>query len=169
MNSNSNSKHNLSQVIIVVVLYILFSLLAMTLVVVGGRVYKNLDSSTNDNFDMRTTLSYVATKIRQGDERDAIHVDNKLGVPALVISERIDNSTYETWIYHYEGALYENYVETSVSFLASEGTKLLDIAEFNVEISDNGKIILSSTNKNGRTEQLIIVLRTEMQGGLYGK
>jgi hypothetical protein len=76
-------------------------------VMLGADIYRKGVDDMQRNFDSRTSLSYLATKLRQGDEAGGILVTELEGCPALVLEETINGTLYRTWIYSYEGSLRE--------------------------------------------------------------
>ena len=67
----------LVHMICVLVVICMFAVSAMVLVNVGAMIYKNITENNLETFRLRTSLSYVKTKINQFDERGRITVDKK--------------------------------------------------------------------------------------------
>ena len=60
---------------------------SLALMNVGVHVYKNIVENNAENFRLRASLSYMATKVRQYDAVDTISVQEEEGVPMLVFQE----------------------------------------------------------------------------------
>lgn len=71
--------------------------------------YNRLYASKENASELRIAYSFVTTKIRQYDISGCLEVkpDAVSGKNALVIHEKIDDMVYDTWIFHYDGYLYE--------------------------------------------------------------
>ncbi len=159
-----NDKRHSSSVLFVISLYLVFALVAISVVTIGGGVYKKLSAAIDDNFDMRTSLSYVAAKVRGGDAADRLHIDNTLGVPALVIDNAVDTTVYQTWIYFHEGNLYEMPVQQGVFFKPEQGTMLVPLKGFEMSLDQQGGLLLKAVNSQDESCELYLHLRSTVGG-----
>ncbi len=148
---------NLISVLLIIGVFILASL---ALVNVGIGAYKNIVLTTNDNFQLRTSLSYVATKVRQSDTLNSISIEEKDGVNVLILGEEIDGAIYETLIYHYQGHLCELYREQGMDYDLSYGIPVMEIDQFNIKLMDDGYLWIEAQNKDSEAEELILYPRT---------
>ncbi len=148
---------NLVSVLLVIGVFILASLM---LVNVGIGAYKNIVLTTNDNFQLRTSLSYVATKVRQTDTVNLLYIEEKEGVSVLVLGEEIDGERYETLIYPYKGYLCELYREAGMDYDLSYGVPAIEIDQFHIMLTDDGLLQMVARNKAGESEELLIYPRT---------
>jgi len=141
-----------------VVLIALFAIAALVLLSAGMQVYKNVVLASNENFELRTSLSYVATKIRQYDAQGCVDVRSYDGTQALVLSEEFDGDIYNTLIYFKNGYLCEltqiEGYEPDLEF----GFETLEIDGFDIRKSGSD-IILSAENASGDRETLTVSLR----------
>lgn len=164
MKEMNQNKRTGSELAFVIVLFLVFSLSALALVTLGGKVYHGIFHKMEDNYEMRTSLSYVATKIRQNDSAEAIRVDEKtLGVPALVLSDQGDDAVYETWIYWSKGVLRELYIEQGVAFEPSDGMEIMKVTQFEIRQEKSGLIRLDSKNSSGEKQELCLMPRSAQQ------
>ena len=86
------------------------------MILAGKNIYKNINEDREINYCLRVSLSYVANKIRQGDKNEGIEIKNINGNNALIIKETYNDINYETWIYHYDGCLYEIFIDEGSEF-----------------------------------------------------
>lgn len=98
----------------------------------GINVYQNIIISTNQMFDTETPLAYISTKVKQLDSAKSIKLINKENTQVLVLVQEIQDDTYETWIYEYEGYLCEALIVKEMDFKLSEGTPLLEIGHLEI-------------------------------------
>ncbi len=142
-----------------IVLIALFAISALVLLAAGMQVYKNVVLAANENFELRTSLSYVATRVRQFDTADSVNVVNYDGMDTLVLSEEFDGDIYNTLIYYKNGYLCEltqvDGYEPDFDF----GFETIEIDDFSIKKEGNF-IVLSATNASGDTETLKIGLRS---------
>ena len=145
-----------------VVLIALFAISALVLLSAGMQVYKNVVLASNENFELRTSLSYVATKIRQYDVSGCVDVRNYGGINTLVLSEEYEGDIYNTLIYFKNGYLCEltqiEGYEPDFEF----GFETMEIDEFGIE-KKGSSINLSAANASGEKESLTVALRSSPQ------
>lgn len=161
--SNENSGRFLPELLLTTLLIFIFAVSALGIVLIGGEVYKNIVASSDESFELRTGLSYIATKVRQGDRAGMIGTDTIGGLPALVIREEYDGDVFEQWIYHYDGALREAYVLGGVEIEPEDGYKVMDIASVSMDVSGN-IVSISVETSGGQTASMNVGLRTGAGG-----
>lgn len=137
-----------------------FAVGALVLSNVGIRVYKNIVVNSNENFKQRTSLLYMATKLRQYDEKDFISMKNIDGVDVLVLQEPV-HTEYETYIYFQDGALKELLTEKENPAELSAGLKIIELQDFKMTMMNERQLQLCSIDAKGEQEQLIVTLRAE--------
>lgn len=140
-----------------------FAFGALMAVILGANTYKGIKDDMDSNFELRTPLSYISTKVRQGDAMDSIQVVKKDGVDALVL-EKLDNGVpCQTWIYEYKDSLYEVYIEKDTDFRLEDGLPI--IPSYGLQFSiDNDLLNVTAQDHRGETRSLSLSFRTS-QGG----
>ena len=159
MNDNKDRTKSIHTVCVLVVICI-FAISALALLNVGIRVYKNITVGNLETFELRTSLSFVATRIRQADEAGNIHIDTKDGNNILVLEEEINGEWYETDLYHYDGVLYEFYHGKGEDYEIPSGMDVMKIDSFSFYMDDNGRIRLTAINADGDMEELFMNVRS---------
>jgi len=101
----------------------------MIVVYIGAGVYRTTVDNMNMGFESGTALNFVSTKIRQHDESGSIRIDSIDGRSALVLEQSIGETVFETWIYHYDGALRELFISrgNTAGLRAGAGDELIRI------------------------------------------
>lgn len=145
----------------IAILFFVFALSGVLLVTIGLNVYKNIVLANDGNFELRTSLSYVATKIRQNDTLGKTSIKEKDGVTVLVMGEEVEGEVFETLIYHYDGYLRELYKEKDAEYELNYGFEIMEVEDFAIEETEEGLLILKAENKAGDTQTLSISLRTK--------
>ncbi len=84
------------------------------------------------NYNSRTAYSYIINKVHQSDANGNVTVDSYSGQPALVIYEEIDNITYCTYLYYYDGYIKEIFTRKGQTFDLSYGNDILEAISLNV-------------------------------------
>lgn len=132
---------------------------ALVLLNVGTRVYKNIVENNAENFSLRASLSYVATKVRQCDEAGQILVKEENGVPMLVLKEKLDSGNYQTMIYCYKGMLRELFQEDGMEYKLEDGLEITKLKELQVECLRDNCIHFVAVDQEEK-EELVLALRS---------
>lgn len=138
----------------------MFAIAGLMLTGMGVGVYQKITVNNLENFRLRTSLSFVATKMRQLDKEDAVYLSEKDGTKILVMDSTENNVAYETILYFYEGKLYEQYQEKGFEYSLSGGQAIADLKEFKVEERKDGLFELTAVNLNDEEQNLLIHLRS---------
>ncbi len=140
-----------------------FAIASLVLANVGVRVYKNIVVENTNNFKLRTSLSYVATKVRQADAEGMVYLDRREDTDLLVMDEDIEGALYERLIYFYKGKLYEVFHPKGGEFYLDDGAygyEIMEIEDFHIEQQGDASIKITAENGSGETESLILNIRT---------
>jgi hypothetical protein len=138
-----------------------FAISALVLINVGVHVYKNITVKNSETFSLRTSLSYIATKIRQSDSKDKIYLSKKKGISVLTLEEVVKGVTYETLIYYDKGKLYELYQEKGKEFKLSDGMEVMQLADMQFEMVSGKLMKVTAKSASGNSEELLMCIRTE--------
>ncbi len=121
----------------ILALLCMFAVGVLLTVIFCVNAYKSVREKMDYNFNQITPLSYIATKVRQFDASDAIRLDEKDGTSALVIKTLDGDEVCETWIYNYEGYIYEIYIDEKSDFSLSDGIAIFENSRIEFSIDDN--------------------------------
>ena len=92
----------------------IFAVASLFLINIGVQVYKNVVIANNDNFELRTSLSYLATRVRQADQTGMVEIREEDGIKILVLGEENEDGEFETCLYFWDGFLYEHFMEADI-------------------------------------------------------
>ena len=137
----------------------IFAVSALFLVNIGVQVYKNIVTANNDNFELRTSLSYVATKVRQADSAGMVELREMDGLRVLVLGEENEDGAFETYLYFWDGYLYEHFMEKGGFFEPGYGMETFEAASFWMEQTREGQLYFKAENSAGDTQELYLTLR----------
>ncbi len=154
---NIKREKGLVHTVCVLVVICMFGISAMMLGSVGASVYKNIAERNLNSFELRTSLSYVKTKINQYDEVGRIAVEERDGLKMLILSEEVQGEIFDTAVYFNKGKLYEITGARGMKFKPDDGFAILNVDSFDIS-EDNGLIKLVTTD-DGETETLYVKLR----------
>ena len=136
--------------VFVLIIFSVFALSVLMVLMLGARVYKNMTDITSENQEERTLLSYIWTKVKNGDKSGSISVGDFYGLTTLCFDEDFGGTPYRTAIYQYDGWLYELFCETEMlsdpsgGFLPEDGVQVMRIDELVFENAEYGMIKVST-------------------------
>jgi hypothetical protein len=132
----------------VLTLFGVFATSCLLVVLTGASVYRSTVDRMDVHFEVNTSIAYVATKIRQGEN---VFIDTVNGKNALVFEQDFDGRIWQTWIYHYDGTLYEIFTskEFASSLTAGTGQELMKVYDFSIEMAAENIISLSAKSRDG--------------------
>ena len=157
------SGFTLVPVLFVLTLFLLLAVLSISVILAGSSVYEKISDNMENNYDRRVTFSYLATKIHQNDIGGNIYVEEKDGVPMIAINEISDGEEYVTYIYYYDGAIREAYLDmaSAKEFDFDWGEEIIKAEGFEFYFSDDKeKIEMSLTDSYGNTQKTMVALRS---------
>lgn len=134
--------------------FLLFSLL---LCGVGSAVYRGGSDSLNENYTTRTALAYLAEKLREHDESNSLSESCIGEIPALLLSETIDDCKYVTYLYSYDGALCELFTAADTVPSPEMGTQIASLTSFSFSWDeDHALLLLETQDADGAVQTLAV-------------
>ena len=146
-------------VISMVFLLGIFAVASLFLINIGVQVYKNVVIANNDNFELRTSLSYLATRVRQADQTGMVEIREEDGIKILVLGEENEDGEFETCLYFWDGFLYEHFMEKGGYFEPGYGMETFEVESLIMEQKASGQLYFRATGGGGDTEELYMTLR----------
>ena len=128
-------------------LFLVFVLCALFSVLMGSQVYENITKRSDENFSGTTALSYIANKIRQGDQQDGVDIIEVDGTSVLQLKQKIGEETYHTWIYWKDGSIRELFTDENSGLGLEDGLEILECSGLSME--KKGSSIILQTQGEG--------------------
>ena len=120
--------------VFVICLMLLFVLSALSVIAIGASIYKNNVGKMADNSSHRVACAYITEKVRQADNNGLVSIEEIFGENALVLSEEVGGTLYNTYIYDYDGELMELFARADMgTFYPQSGQKIMKIGSFDIE------------------------------------
>ena len=165
MNTEREKKH-IVDILFVLALFLVFTLSTLTLVLFGANIYQNTVNSREDNYHARTVCSYISGKFRSNDSAGDISIGSIDGQPSLILNQEINDASYSTYIYEYDGYLRELFVSDSVTLGAevlNAGNKLCPVDKFEVSECNEGlnPVKITVSLPDGDIESIYLSSRTK--------
>ena len=152
------SRHMID-ILFTLALFGVFAICALMVVMMGAEVYRKGVQDMQNNFDTRTSLSYIATKLRRGDTEGAVSTPKLNGEDALMIEENIDGIKYATWIYCYDGKLREVFTLKELMPNLTDGQPIMEIDSVEFSKTSSGAVVITAHLPNGEKESMIYTPR----------
>ncbi len=158
---NSKKRHSID-IIFVMILFAIFSLLSVLLIMIGSNVYNEISNNDSNNSDVRTSLSYVANKVRSYDNKNAVYVDEINGIEALVMEQDTEGKTIQTLLFYKDGYLKETTIIKGDEFTNDFGDKIMKLNSFDI-VKDEAKKLFTFTitDSNNREQSISVALRSD--------
>ena len=157
--TGTNSGARMLDTVFVLSLLCVLTAVSLMLVSTGASLYQNIAADMDRSFQLNTSLTYVANKVRGGDMAGQVRIEDFYGQEALVLGETYDEYQYATWIYCYEGQLMELFGEAGGDYELTDGTPLLELQSF--EFTMDGRILhMRAIARDGSSEVLTLSLRS---------
>ncbi len=151
-------KHSID-VLFMFVLFAVFAILSVLIIFIGSGVYSRITENKEINEQTRTTLSYIANKVRETDGIENIYLTEKEGSQVLVLKAEYEDYAADTWIYEYDSKLMEMTVDSGDEFELRFGDVLLDTDGVEFYIDEEEKLLkVSIFDKNAKESKVSIYL-----------
>ncbi len=136
MSGSMDKRSRMTGALFTLILFLVFVLSALFLVLMGGKVYENINHRMEAAYREDVALSYIANKVRQGDEAGGVSVKEVSGTTVLEIKQVIEDSVYVTDIYYQEGKLWELFSQEGSGLSIGDGNEILSCSPVTMEMND---------------------------------
>ena len=155
-------EHRSAETLLMLLVFGVFAVLAILLTLMGARAYRSISEQMEENNALRSSLSYVANKVRAGDEAGGVRIEERGGIRVLCLSETVDGDTYETLLYFADGWLREY---AAVAGYADEiepdsGEKIVELYDFSMQMEGN-RLTLTAAATERDSVSLNLTVRSE--------
>lgn len=155
--SHNSEKGQAVNILFTMLLFLVFVLSALFTVLIGGKVYENINTRMNENFTGSTAISYIANKVRQGDSAGMVTVETIEGHEVLQLAQQINGEQYMTWIYFDQGEIKELFTDVNSGLTLQDGMPILECE--GLLLSQTGRLLnVETTGKGGGS--IVLSLRS---------
>ncbi|MCL1849761.1 MAG: DUF4860 domain-containing protein [Clostridiales bacterium] len=138
-----------------------FLFLSIGLVMMGGSVYRSVIKGSGENDQIRTTFAYLANQVRRADAYGGVEVGEWEGQQALLLNQDFGGWEYITYLYYYDGALRELFVEKGTELDVEAGLPIVWLEGVGFEADERGLITVTALFEDGRSGQMLLSTRTQ--------
>lgn len=148
MSGKVNRRGRMTGVLFTILLFLVFVLCALFSVLIGGRVYENINARTENTYRGDVALSYIANKVRQGDEAGKVSLTEMDGITVLKLEQKIQDSVYVTDIYYLDGRLWELFTDAGSGLGVGDGNEILECSVVSMEMA-GGLLHIKTEGESG--------------------
>lgn len=151
-------KSRLGTIVFPLLLFLVFVMCALFLILIGGRVYENINNRSELTYEKDIAFSYIANKVRQADEAGAVSLTDVDGVQVLTLKQTIESTAYVTQIYYRDGSLWELFADQNSGLSIGDGNQILECKEITMDMEGH---LLHLKTEGETGSQLFISLRSK--------
>lgn len=155
------TKHHMDG-LLMLLLFGVFAVCVLIVLLTGARAYRGLTDRDRAAYDRRTCVQYIATKVRQGDARGAVCVEDFHGENALRLND--SEAGCVTRLYCYDGWLMELYAFADGELEPQDGERIMPLEGLELSLEE-GLLTAEIRSGEGVTDTLRLSLRSEEGGG----
>ena len=145
-----------------IAVFFVFAASSLAVLILAANIYSSQTAEADNNYAARTSLSYINEKIRQNDANGGVSLQTIEGRDCLALESSLDDASYTTYIYEYEGMLKELFIRDGVEFSLSAGKDIMEIKDFSMTEIRDGLFYFTSTDLNGNKITLITSERSTL-------
>lgn len=153
-------QHHTVDVLFVITLFLVFAVSVVMLTGTGASVYRNIVDSMTENYDSRTSFTYVINKIHSSDREGLVELGSYEGLDAVLIGEEVNNVNYCTYLYFYDGYMREVFTRFGSEFDPALGTPLFKLKSFSASPVTDSLFRFDIETPEGEKESLFVHLNT---------
>lgn len=152
-------KHTID-ILFVITLFCVFAVSVIMLVGTGAGVYEKIVGNMGANYDSRTATSYLINKIHRADKDGNVSVGNFHGLDSILLMEEIDNISYCTYLYYYDGKLMEMFTRYDQDIEPEYGSEIMALSDYSVKSVTPTLYLFNFTTLEGEESSLYVHTRT---------
>ncbi len=147
--------------IFILVLLTMFAAIAFLLVFTGARQYHSIADGMTTNYESRTIASYLREKMNQSDVQGQVSLSSVGDCAALALREKANDAVYITYIYSFDGYLYEITVLDGTEVSEGDGQKVMEVKGLDMEMLNSQLYEFKVTDASDSTYTMYISLNTK--------
>lgn len=149
------------------ILLFLFLCSATMLLILEVTAYEQVVQSSQEQIDIRVPIQYLAEKLRMFDCKDGVEVKEIQGTDVLVFTEKNGQDTYETWLYGYNGNLYEISKRKAGKFKLEDGKIVTKANILSITAIQPNLIKIRLKDQEGIEDTYVFALRSNLKAVQY--
>lgn len=152
-------KRNKADGLIVLLLFAVFAVCVLLLLLTGANIYQKVTRADQANYERRTGVQYLTTRIRQADVQGGLRAGKFEENDALILTEEIAGEIYETFVYCYDGYIRELFASPDSGLSPKDGDKILKACSMQVWEKD-GMLKIEILSADGSCQEIWLSFRS---------
>ena len=137
-------------------LFGVFLLLLLMMILFSAQAYRTSMDGLEENNNLRTSMAYLTTKVRQHDEQGALWMGTLDEVDALCFKDTISGKDYITYIYLDGSELKELFTAANSTPSSSMGTAIAELRTFSPQVTSDGYWEIHIEDSKGNHGRLLL-------------
>lgn len=135
---------------------LLFCLCTLLVVIQGARIYEKTAAGLQENYTIRTAVSYLQEKVRECGDASDIEIKQIEGRQVLIIDGVYEGETYASYIYLEDGKLKELFQKKDGTAVSLQGgQELIELDTFSVCTREKG-LLEFTVSADGKQETVYV-------------
>jgi len=126
--------------IFVLMLFCIFAMSVLMVLMLNGRIYKNMNDLSREGYGEQVCLSYVWSRVKNEDAAGELRIGDFNGNKALCFDEKYGGVSYSTFVYFYDGYIRELFCQSGLGLAPEDGEPVIEAKDFSVQQLENGLI-----------------------------
>ena len=160
MQLRKSSGHTIDMVFILGLLAV-FGITSFFVIMIGAKQYQSIADRMSDNYETRTLSSYLEEKMNQNDISGSSAVIQLDSTDALALTQVINEQSYTTYIYAYDGYLWEITVNSDTEISLGNGQKILETGDMAIKALSSNLYQFTITSTIGEDYSLYVSLNSK--------
>ena len=154
MKKNGGSIHTID-ILFPLLFILLFCFCALLVVLQGARIYEKTAAGLEENYTVRTAVSYLQEKVHECGDSSKITVKEMSGRQVLVIEADVNGESYASCIYQEDGYLKELFTKKETFSGLQGGQELVALDTFSVSRPEES-LLQFDLSADGQEETVFI-------------
>ncbi len=129
----------------------------------GAKIYRGVENCIEENYEERSCLNYIASKLRHFDAEGAVRLTDFGDSDALLLTQSIDGIEYGTFLYTYRGMVMELFTELPLEFGPEAGSAVLPAESLHFSWASDRLLRVECSGSGGSTA-VFVTLRAAGEG-----
>ena len=153
------NRHSID-LVFVLLIFAAFVSAAVMLISLGTGEYRKIIGRMQDNDLSRITAAYLAQKVRQGREVNAVRVREFHGIPSLCIRTEINGVECETFLYVHEGYLTELMTPTTYEddVIPAGGMPVIPVEDLSFREAAENAVLAEGVTGDGKRFRTLLTI-----------
>ena len=162
---HSKRDKSIVDMLFLLALFGVFLISALFVVFFGAYIYQNTVNNMEDNYNARTTVSYITEKLHRADEAGSINITTENASSVIAMTQHTDFGDYITYMYLYDNSLKELTLRSDAELNKAAGVDIFSLTAFKATAEGNGMYKFEITDTDGATNIFYVTL-SAAKGGI---